>query len=219
MKTYRRRYDVDGTCSHDLLECTTCSAKVDGVLMETPRFGNWLESTGQLQRSFGVDFRTLRESPIPLADYITWNFTALYEELGEMSHELPWAPWKGHRGMLTVEARERALGEAVDALHFLGNILNALGVDDVDLSEAYMAKQAINRSRLVSGRSLATPGTFGEILEVEIDLDEDGEGARQEEADREYLAHEVKAGRMHYPTCPMADGVSVLCICSSLAKT
>lgn len=125
------------------------------------RFGDWLATTGELQTEFGVDFEALRVNKIDLADYITWNFAALFEELGEMMHELRWHPWKINRGVIVPAARERAIEEAVDALHFLANILNALDVSDLEFSDVYAAKQNTNRARLQSGRSLATPGGLG----------------------------------------------------------
>lgn len=125
------------------------------------RFGDWLSTTADLQTAFGVNWKQLHNDPTDLADYITWNFTALYEEIGEMSHELPWAPWKRGRGIVYVHQRDRALEEAVDALHFLANILNALQVTDEEFSDVYAAKQNTNRARLESGRSLATSGGLG----------------------------------------------------------
>lgn len=125
------------------------------------RFGDWLETSEDLQRAFGVDWDKLRSNPAQLAEYLTWNMTAAYEELGEFSHELPWAPWKKGRGELTDEARLRAIEEMVDVLHFLGNLLVALAVTDGELSTAYADKQRTNRARLESGRSLATPNGLG----------------------------------------------------------
>lgn len=125
------------------------------------RFGDWLETTAELQEEFGVDFSALRDSPDDLADYITWNLAALMEEVGEMSHELRWHPWKAGRGRVGKQQRELAIEEAADALHFLANILSALDVSDQEFSDAYAAKQNTNRARLRSGRSRATPNGLG----------------------------------------------------------
>lgn len=124
--------------------------------MTQRRFGSWLASTRDLQLAFGTDLDGLEDDRKEFADYLTWNYAALLEELGEMMHELPWAPWKADRGLLTPDKRERAVDEAVDVLHFLGNVLGALHVTDLELSDAYEAKQAINRGRLRSGRSVKT---------------------------------------------------------------
>jgi hypothetical protein len=128
-------------------------------------FETWLSSTAELQKHFGVDWEAVRNDPTAFADYVTWNFTALYEELGEMSHELPWAPWKANRGVMKDGARERAIDEAVDALHFLSNVLVSLSVTDAELSEAYIAKQRINRARLGTGRAVPTPAKHEHVWE------------------------------------------------------
>ena len=169
-----------------------------------PRFGTWLESTGDLQEAFGVDWEVLRADPVALANYITWNFTALYEELGEMSHELPWAPWKKDRGILRGDARLRAIDEAVDALHFLANILSALDVSDDVLSDAYVAKQRINRARLGSGRSLPTPARRDDGHDPMIPS-----GARMV----------PPKSAMHYIECPAYGGAGGTCICPKLGRT
>lgn len=166
------------------------------------RFGSWIASTVELQRAFGAELDGMRDDPERLGEYITWNFTALYEELGEMSHELPWAPWKKDRGRLRDDARNRAIDEAVDALHFLANILGAIGCTDEELSDAYVAKQAINRARLDSGRSVATPsGSVKKIAGI-VNV------AGLEEARRD----------MHYPECPAYGDEWGGCNCARLAE-
>lgn len=149
--------------------------------MTERRFGDWLASTVELQRAFGTELRGMRHVPHALAEYLTWNFAALFEELGEMMHEIRWAPWKTARGVLTDQARDRAVDEAIDVLHFLGNVLSALGVSDEELSDRYVAKQTINRSRLESGRSKKTGDDFEEPATRVVEL---------------------KRRTVHYPECP-----------------
>lgn len=119
------------------------------------RFGDWLLSTRALQRDgFGAD--AIEMSDEDWADYVLWNYAAATVELGEFLQELPWKPWKPNRGRPDAHARERAVVELVDVLHFVGNILVALEVTDDELSEAYEAKQRENRARLADGRATTT---------------------------------------------------------------
>lgn len=43
--------------------------------------------------------------------------------------------------------RERVLDELVDVLHFVANMLVAIGVTDDEFEAAYQQKQAVNRQR------------------------------------------------------------------------
>jgi hypothetical protein len=112
-------------------------------------FTEWLQTTTQLQKdSYGVDPSELTE--IERADYITWNVTAMICELGEMMAEFPgWKTWVVRRG--AVMNREEFIDEMVDALHFAGNILAAVGCTDEELSERYLRKVVKNRARMASG--------------------------------------------------------------------
>ena len=58
-----------------------------------------------------------------LAQFVTWNHTALIDELSEMLGEVGWKPWAESRHCNSV----RAIEEMVDAFHFFLNILLALG--------------------------------------------------------------------------------------------
>lgn len=106
----------------------------------------WLESTKELQEShFGVVYPIEGEQ---LANYVTWNHSALVQEAGELLAEFGWKPWAKGRGWVN---RELALKEAVDVGHFLANILAAIGVTDEEWTAAYQAKQQVNRDRMTSG--------------------------------------------------------------------
>jgi dimeric dUTPase (all-alpha-NTP-PPase superfamily) len=106
-----------------------------------------LASTRALQEEF---FR--RSFPITdpdeLADYVTTNYTALVVELGEFMQEVGWKDWATPRGWVN---RRQAVGELVDAGHFLANLLCALDVTDAEWEEAYRAKQEVNRRRQREG--------------------------------------------------------------------
>lgn len=107
----------------------------------------WLESTKELQeKSFG--FTLPLDEGDALADYVTWNHSALVQEAGEMLAEFGWKPWAVNRGWVN---RQLALKEAVDVGHFLANILAAIGVTDEEWEAAYQAKQQVNRDRMASG--------------------------------------------------------------------
>jgi len=111
-------------------------------------FDNWLATTRELQtKSFGQDPATLEGDA--KADFITWNLAAVVVELGEMMNEFP-----GHKNWVldrTIINREEFIGEAVDALHFLGNILATVGCTDEELSIRYLQKVEKNRARMASG--------------------------------------------------------------------
>jgi dimeric dUTPase (all-alpha-NTP-PPase superfamily) len=106
----------------------------------------WLESTRQLQEEFyGAVYPIKGEA---LADYVTWNHSALVLEASELLSEFQWKNWTKSRGDVN---RTNALKEAVDVAHFLGNILNALDVTDQEWEDAYQKKQEVNRQRQREG--------------------------------------------------------------------
>lgn len=115
----------------------------DAVLM----FETWLSTTRELQiESYGHDPTTLEGEEF--ATFVTWNSWAAVSELVEMMDELDWKPWAKLRGRPEQEARDRAVGEVVDVLHFVGNLAVALGLTDAELSQAYARKVQINRERM-----------------------------------------------------------------------
>lgn len=106
-----------------------------------------MASTRALQAEY---FR--REFPISdpdeLADYVTMNYAALTVELGEFMQEVGWKDWAAPRGWVN---RRAAVGELVDAAHFLANVLCALDVTDNEWEELYRLKQEVNRQRQRAG--------------------------------------------------------------------
>ena len=105
----------------------------------------WLESTRALQReAFNLDpDRDVNDIPAQIAR-IKDNFIATIVELVELLNETKWKYWSHEAPWVR---RQRVLEEAVDANHFIGNMLVAVGVTDEEYEEAYQRKQEENRER------------------------------------------------------------------------
>lgn len=104
----------------------------------------WLESSKELQiGAYGTDPGEL--SGEQLGSYWSDMHTALIDELSEFLAETNWKPWSNDRG--TIKDRDAAVGELVDAAHFLANLLLTLRVTDEEYEERYQQKQAKNRAR------------------------------------------------------------------------
>lgn len=114
-------------------------------------FEDWLTTTRELQvKSFGADPGLLQVEE--LEHYLMFNYVALVKELGEAFDEFDWKPWTTtHNGFVN---RDAFVGEMVDVLHFVANMLVAARCSDEELSLKYKAKQQKNRDRM------ATPGGF-----------------------------------------------------------
>jgi dUTPase len=124
----------------------------------------WLREVRQLQeRTFGYDFAAIAADSAELAKFLTWNAFAAFVEVAEASVEFSWAPWARDEPFAN---RERIRDEVIDVLHFLGNALVAIGVDDEELAAAYSIKDGIIRSREASGRYSKQKGSLGEGSEV-----------------------------------------------------
>lgn len=127
----------------------------------------WLASTKELQENtYGYKFESehIDHHPRLLAEYIEWNVFAAYQELAELSVEFSWKPWATDAAFVN---RARVRDEAIDVLHFVGNILTAIGVTDEELAIHYQQKQEKNRRRAASGKYSAKKGGLGEGSEVE----------------------------------------------------
>jgi len=123
----------------------------------------WLRSTLTLQTEvFGYTLPV--QDPTALSAYLSWNLLAAYQELGEIGVEFSWKPWAVDEPFA---ARERIRDEIVDVMHFLGNMLVAMGVSDEELEEAYQTKQAKNKRRKESGAYSARKGGLGDGSENE----------------------------------------------------
>lgn len=114
-------------------------------------FGNWLEETRRLQvEAYGCDPWVFEYAEF--GDFINVNVTAMVAELGEMLAEIPgWKTWVTERGRPGMMGRTRAVGEVVDLLHFIANVLIALRCTDLELRLAYAGKMERNRARMRAG--------------------------------------------------------------------
>ena len=92
--------------------------------------------------------------------FISWNVLALTDELHELLDEVGWKPWATSHHV----NQQPALGELVDAWHFMMNLLWAIsGLDPYDdpdaaaerlaqaLHDGYLAKRAVNEQRQAAG--------------------------------------------------------------------
>jgi hypothetical protein len=137
--------------------------------VETGKEWQWLASTKTLQEQTygyywqGWDLEAPKAKAMQ-AKYIQWNVFAAYQELAEMAVEFSWKPWATDSPYVN---RDRIRDEAIDVLHFLGNILVCLGVTDAELAEHYQLKQNKNRRRAASGTYSAHKGGLGEGSDAE----------------------------------------------------
>lgn len=88
-----------------------------------------------------------------------WNVFAAQQELAELAVEFSWKPWAVDEPFVN---RERIIDEAVDVLHFVGNILVAVNATDEELNEAYEKKVQLNIARKTSGTYSAQKGGLGD---------------------------------------------------------
>lgn len=114
-------------------------------------FDQWLETTATLQIvAYGrdpldlVDNAQLTEAG---CEFFRWNVLAATSELVELLNEVGWKPWATSRHF----NREQVIGEAVDVLHFVANILRMAGCTGQELSDRYRAKQLVNLHRQLNG--------------------------------------------------------------------
>lgn len=142
-------------------------AELQELLPHQPTW-RWLESTAQLQKeTYGYadiyDLTLQKAHPQIVTMYLDWNTTAAVQELAEVREEFSWKPWATDQPFFN---RDRIRDEIIDTLHFLGNILTALGVTDDELEAAYQQKQDVNRRRAASGNYSAQKGGLAEGSDV-----------------------------------------------------
>lgn len=107
----------------------------------------WLESTRTLQReAYGLDLD--RMTVEDRAAWIKENVLAGIDEMTELLHEVSWKFWAHDAAWVN---RDAVLKEAVDAAHFLGNIVASIGVTDEEWERAYQTKQFENARRQREG--------------------------------------------------------------------
>jgi hypothetical protein len=112
-------------------------------------FGSWLAQTRDLQNEFyGFDLPfDIEDKTEELIDYVRVNVLAAEDELHEALNEVSWKPWASAQFI----NREEFIGEIVDTLHFIGNLLAGVGCTDAELTEAYLEKMNRNRARMTEG--------------------------------------------------------------------
>jgi hypothetical protein len=116
---------------------------------ESNPFEAWLKLQLELQCTSFVDPRTLTAEE--RATFLTWNAFAAEDEIHEAMQEVGWKPWATSRHMNTAEF----LGEIVDALHFLGNMILTASINQHEdpkvlaqmLWSGYQAKVQVNMER------------------------------------------------------------------------
>ncbi len=116
--------------------------------MSTLLFGSWIENTKYLQEEFyGHKFEdfTVQER----VEWVRINILAAEDELHEALGEISWKPWASAQFF----NREAYLGEIVDVLHFVANLLAGANISDEELNAAYLEKMERNRERQRAGYS------------------------------------------------------------------
>jgi len=78
------------------------------------------------------------------------NMLAMIVEAVEVLNEVNWKPWKPPTKVID---RERIVSELIDVLQFWANAVNAVGLTEDDLIEAYRAKLAICYRRIDQGET------------------------------------------------------------------
>ncbi len=111
-----------------------------------PLFGSWIEKTKKLQEEwYGKDFENFTEQE--RVEWVRINILAATDELHEALAEISWKPWAS----ASFFNRDAFLGEIVDVLHFIGNLLAGAGVTDAELNKAYDDKMQRNIKRQREG--------------------------------------------------------------------
>lgn len=182
-----------------------------------PRW-KWLKSTKELQEeAFGITFPL---EPEPLADYITWNSTALVAELGELLQEVGWKQWATPRGWVN---RDQAVKECVDMAHFLANMLVAFNVSDEEWEERYQHKQMLNAERQAEGydgQSEKCPSCHRALDDIVLHIAPNGDqycicGYVLKRAEHEVVASIVAPCHHTVPRPPDIGG-TITCECGSV---
>jgi hypothetical protein len=127
-------------------------------------FEEWLMRTWVLQReAFGVDPYVLKGKE--REEYVRWNVLAAEDELHEALGEISWKPWASKEFF----NRDQFVGELVDVLHFVANLLVVSQVTGDELTARYSGKQQKNRDRQSEGYdgvSGKCPGCKRDLQEV-----------------------------------------------------
>lgn len=138
-------------------------------------FNTWLDDQRRYQAdTFGVDYPLMWTEPDAevQTEYVKEMTLAAFAELGEALNEMPWKSWaKLDRREAWRKSHDKVVGELVDVLFFVGNVLAAVGCTDIELATRYNEKMGVNRQRQADGydgvstkcpncnRALDEPGT------------------------------------------------------------
>lgn len=113
--------------------------------------GNMVETQRRLQARIAPKIYAFGEAGgcDPLVFFLKENAYAMANESMEVVNALPWKMHKADFGRgLTAEEREHLAEEAIDVLHFVLNILLALGVDAPDeIERRFIGKNRTNHQR------------------------------------------------------------------------
>lgn len=126
---------------------------IDYLKQPTPdlSFGEWLMSNSELQwAAYGFDPKnSIKDGELTQEgkNFVTEMMFAAMIEIGEMANEFGWKSWATSRHV----NREQAIVEAVDAMHFLANMLRVIGCTGEELTQAYRKKQIKNAQRQLDG--------------------------------------------------------------------
>lgn len=119
--------------------------------------GRWLAATADIQRD-AYGYKPEEMTDPERVEYVRWNVLAAVDELHEALGETDWKPWSSTKGEGGVRNRDAFIGELVDAMHFVGNLLFLVGCDDAELDRRYQTKLQVNRDRQASGTYDAVTG-------------------------------------------------------------
>ena len=123
-------------------------------------FNQWLEKTKELQQEvYNIDYDNFeKDDPTSLnniIEYLRWNMLAIDDELAEVRKEISWKPWQHDEPYVN---RKAVVKECVDILHFVGNIICAVGGTDEQLNEYYLEKMRVNKERQTRGYVVKAQG-------------------------------------------------------------
>lgn len=112
-----------------------------------------LDKQREFQRTLGIFLNKGNHIQIKSeqdASYVKEQASFLIEETVEMTRELKYSkPWKQYDwdNIKDAEQTQKVKEEAIDALHFMLNIFNALGMSEQDILNAYLEKNKLNHER------------------------------------------------------------------------
>ena len=110
-------------------------------------FNEWIAITKELQlNGFHRDLESLEGDE--RADALHADITGMMSEVVEISNEIGWKPWVKNRGWYN---HDEVMGEVVDLLHFVANVLVTCHIDGDQLADAYLSKVTKNYSRQARG--------------------------------------------------------------------